>query len=88
MRPGSTYVNVGFWGTVHVGPEAPDAPRNRAIEAKVMELGGHKSLYSEVFYSREEFDQLYGGEHAAHLKTRFDPRGRFATLYDKSVGAR
>ena len=35
LEPAPTYVNVGFWGTVHVGPEAPDAPRNRAIEAKV-----------------------------------------------------
>ncbi len=61
LHPGTTYVNVGFWGTVHVGPEAPDAPRNRAIEAKVAELGGHKSLYSEAFYDRETFDRLYDG---------------------------
>jgi FAD/FMN-containing dehydrogenase len=27
LDPGRTYVNVGFWGTVHVGPEAPDGPR-------------------------------------------------------------
>ena len=27
LRPRTTYVNVGFWGTVHVGPDAPDAPR-------------------------------------------------------------
>ena len=26
LRPRTTYVNVGFWGTVHVGPDAPDAP--------------------------------------------------------------
>ena len=52
LDPGATYVNVGFWGTVHVGPDAADAPRNRAIEAKVHELGGHKSLYSEAFYDR------------------------------------
>mgnify|MGYP000384896693 CR=1 FL=1 len=26
LQPGETYVNVGFWGTVHVGPDAPDAP--------------------------------------------------------------
>ena len=30
----TTYVNVGFWGTVHVGPERVDVPRNRAIEAR------------------------------------------------------
>ena len=61
LRPRTTYVNVGFWGTVHVGPDAPDAPLNRAIEAKVHELDGHKSLYSEAFYDRETFDQLYDG---------------------------
>ena len=59
-RPGPTYVNVGFWGTVHVG-RTPADPENRAIEAKVHELGGHKSLYSEAFYDRETFDRLYDG---------------------------
>ena len=34
LTSGTTYVNVGFWGNVAVGPEAPDAPRNRAIEAE------------------------------------------------------
>ena len=32
-------------------------PVNRAIEAKVHDLGGHKSLYSEAFYDRETFDR-------------------------------
>ena len=54
LEPGRTYVNVGFWGTVHVGPDAADAPLNRAIEDKVPELGGHKSLYSEAFYDRDD----------------------------------
>ena len=27
LHPGTTYVNVGFWGTVHVGPDAP-TPRS------------------------------------------------------------
>jgi len=61
---------------------------NRRIEEEVSRLGGHKSLYSEVFYSPEEFASLYGGEHATRLKSEFDPDGRFATLYDKAVGAR
>ena len=73
-RPGTTYVNVGFWGTVHVGPEAADAPRNRAIEAKVHELGGHKSLYSEAFYDRETFDRLYDGTNLAAVKAALRPR--------------
>ena len=88
LAPETTYVNIGFWSSAPIEPGMAEGAWNRRIEQEVSRLGGHKSLYSEVFYSREEFDQLYGGEHAAHLKTRFDPRGRFATLYDKAVGAR
>ena len=88
LEPGATYVNVGFWGTVHVGPEATDGPRNRAIEAEVHRLGGHKSLYSEAFYDRETFDQLYDGAHLAEVKRRHDPDDRLTSLYDKAVKRR
>ena len=85
LEPGTTYVNVGFWGAVNVGPDAPNAPRNRAIETKVHELGGHKSLYSEAFYDRDTFDQLYDGPHLAAVKVRYDPDDRLTSLYDKAV---
>jgi len=73
---------------VHVGPDAPDAPVNRAIEARVHELGGHKSLYSEAFYDRETFDRLYDGEHLAAVKRQHDPHDRLSSLYDKAVRRR
>ena len=85
LQPGELYVNVGFWGTVQVGPEAPQAPRNRAIEKKVHALGGHKSLYSEAFYDKETFDRLYRGDALAVVKDRFDPHHRLTSLYDKTV---
>jgi len=88
LDPGRTYVNVGFWGTVHVGPDAPDGPRNRAIEQRVRELGGHKSLYSEAFYDRATFDRLYDGAHLAAVKARYDPDDRLTSLYDKVVKRR
>ncbi|WP_340674236.1 FAD-binding oxidoreductase [Nocardioides aromaticivorans] len=88
LEPGRLYVNVGFWGTVHVGPEAADAPRNRAIEAKVHELGGHKSLYSDAFYDRATFDALYNTPHLAAVKRQHDPDDRLTTLYDKAVRSR
>jgi FAD/FMN-containing dehydrogenase len=88
LDPGRTYVNVGFWGTVHVGPDAPDGPRNRAIEQRVHELGGHKSLYSEAFYDRATFDRLYDGAHLAAVKARHDPDDRLTSLYDKVVKRR
>jgi len=88
LRAAETYVNVGFWGVVNVGPDAPRSPLNRAIETKVSELGGHKSLYSEAFYDRAELDRLYGGEHLAHVKALHDPRDRLTSLYDKVVQRR
>ena len=74
LEPGRTYVNVGFWGTVHVGPDAADAPLNRAIEAKVHELGGHKSLYSEAFYDRDDLRPLYDGANLAARQAPLRPR--------------
>ena len=88
LDPGTTYVNIGFWSSAPIEPGMAEGAWNRRIEEEVSRLGGHKSLYSEVFYSREEFAELYGGEQATRLKAEFDPNGRFATLYDKAVGAR
>lgn len=85
LEPGRTYVNIGFWGTVAVGPDAPQAPTNRAIEATVHELDGHKSLYSEAFYDEETFDALYDGPTLARVKARYDPASRLPTLYAKAV---
>lgn len=87
LAPGITYVNIGFWSSAPVKPGDPPGVWNRRIEEEVSRLGGHKSLYSEVFYSREEFSRLYGGPHAAALAAEFDPGGRLATLYEKAVGS-
>ena len=84
LEPKRTYVNVGFWSAVPVTPDDP-GHANKLIEREVADLDGHKSLYSESFYSPEEFDELYGGEHYRLLKKRYDPRGRLLDLYAKAV---
>ena len=84
MRPDHTYVNVGFWSSVPAAdPEAGQT--NRLIEAKVSELAGHKSLYSDAYYSREQFDELYGGENYKIVKKTYDPDSRLLDLYAKAV---
>jgi FAD/FMN-containing dehydrogenase len=88
MRVGEDYVNVGFWSAVDIPPGGQPGDTNRAIEAKVTELGGHKGLYSEAFYDEPTFRELYGGEHLDAVKQRYDPDRRFPTLYDKAVRAR
>ncbi len=81
-----TYVNVGFWSSVPVGPE--DGYTNRLIERKVSELDGHKSLYSDAYYTPEEFDDLYGGETYKTVKKTYDPDSRLLDLYAKAVERR
>jgi FAD/FMN-containing dehydrogenase len=86
IRPGRTYVNVGFWSSVPAGET--EGATNRLIEAKVSELDGHKSLYSDAYYAPEEFDELYGGEAYKTVKKRYDPDSRLLDLYAKAVQRR
>jgi len=86
IRPGRTYVNIGFWSSVPAGET--EGATNRTIEAKVSELDGHKSLYSDSFYTRDEFDELYGGEAYNTVKKTYDPDSRLLDLYAKAVQRR
>ena len=85
MRAGELYANVGFWSSVPQRPGEPDA-HNRRIEQLVTELDGHKSLYSSVHYTEDEFWKLYNGSAYRALKQRYDPRGRLPDLYSKVAG--
>jgi FAD/FMN-containing dehydrogenase len=88
LAPGATYVNVGFWGTVPIEPGAADGDKNRAVEAEVTALGGHKSLYSDAYYDRETFDRLYGVANQRRVKQQTDPDNRLTGLYEKAVNRR
>jgi FAD/FMN-containing dehydrogenase len=81
-----TYVNIGFWSSVPAG--ASEGEANRLIEEKVSELDGHKSLYSDAYYSPEEFRGLYGGETYNTVKKAYDPDSRLLDLYAKAVQRR
>lgn len=83
LQAGHTYVNVGFWSSVPAGPHP--GWTNRRIERQVSALNGHKSLYSDAFYGRDEFERLYGGETYKAVKKRYDPDGRLLDLYAKAV---
>ncbi len=88
LEPGRTYVNVGFWGTVPIGPGAAPGDVNRAIEAKVGEVGGHKSLYSDSYYDRAEFDRLYHLADLSAVQRDYDPQDRLTGLFEKAVHRR
>jgi FAD/FMN-containing dehydrogenase len=86
MVPGRLFVNVGFWATVALRPGQPDGTHNRLIESKVTELGGHKSLYSDSYFTEDEFWRRYDGDTYRKLKKTYDRRGRLPDLYAKCVG--
>ncbi|MFF5171576.1 FAD-binding oxidoreductase [Micromonospora sp. NPDC000089] len=88
LRPGQSYVNIGFWGSVPLAEGAADGDMNRSIERAVSEAGGHKSLYSDAYYDRAAFDRLYGGETWRAVKDRYDPDHRLTGLYEKAVARR
>ena len=81
-----TYVNFGFWDVIRDrNRHLPEGHYNRLVEAKVGELGGIKSLYSDAYYTPEEFWNIYGGDAYRQLKRRYDPDGRLKDLYAKCV---
>ena len=88
LDPAATYVNVGFWSAAALPPGHGDGWHNRAIEKKVSQLGGRKSLYSTAFYPAEEFWEIYGGGAYEGLKKIYDPSGRLLDLYAKTVQRR
>ncbi len=85
LRADTAYVNFGFWDVVDSPVPLAPGHFNRQIEHKVIELGGIKSLYSDSFFSREQFERAYGMAEYARLKARYDPQHRLLDLYDKCV---
>jgi len=79
------YVNFGFWDVKRTREAHPPGHFNRLVERKVVELGGIKSLYSDSYYTREEFARYYNGDAYRRLKAKYDPQGAFAELYEKCV---
>ncbi|MFI5100850.1 MAG: FAD-binding oxidoreductase [Actinomycetes bacterium] len=86
--PRKVYVNIGFWSSVELAPGQRDGDHNRRIEEVVAELGGRKSLYSTAYYDEDTFWATYNGPAYQTLKKTYDPDGRFADLYDKTVRQR
>jgi FAD/FMN-containing dehydrogenase len=86
LEPGELYVNLGFWSTVALPAGRHDGYHNRLVEETVSTLGGHKSLYSTVHYSAEEFWQRYNGPAYRRVKGTYDADGRLPDLYRKVRG--
>jgi FAD/FMN-containing dehydrogenase len=85
MNPATLYVNFGFWDVIRSRTKMPAGHYNRLVERKVRELDGMKSLYSDSFFSEEEFWSIYNRDAYMALKRKYDPQGRQKDLYQKCV---
>jgi FAD/FMN-containing dehydrogenase len=85
MDPDELYVNFGFWDVIRSREPIPDGHFNRQVEAKVRELGGMKSLYSDAYFTEEVFWTLYNREAYERLKRKYDPQNLQPDLYRKCV---
>lgn len=85
MDPKKLYINFGFWDVVSSKEHHEPGYFNRLIEKKVRELNGKKSLYSDSFYTEEEFWSLYDKTRYDALKKKYDAAKRFKNLYEKCV---
>lgn len=75
-------LNIGLWGW---GPSRPEEfmKANRAVEAKVRELGGMKWLYAHTYYPEQEFWHMYGGrEWYDRLREKYRATG-LPSVWDK-----
>ena len=85
LAPGTAYFNFGFWDVVDSSLKYETGHFNRLVEHEVLRLGGIKSLYSDCFFTRDEFARAYNADQYGTLKAKYDPRGAMLGLYDKCV---
>lgn len=81
MDASKLYINFGFWDTKPTLEK--EGFYNRKIEQQVQTLRGNKSLYSNVFYTQEEFWTLYDKPLYTELKDKYDPHHQLKDLYHK-----
>lgn len=75
------YISVGIWGP-YPSSETEYVRANREIESKMRELGGLKWLYSRVFYTKEEWWQVYDKRKYDELRKKFNAT-TLPTIWDK-----
>ena len=85
MHADKLYINFGFWDVIRGRKKMPAGYYNKLIEQQVLELGGMKSLYSDSYFTEEQFWKIYSRPAYENLKSKYDPDGRLKNIYRKCV---
>jgi len=83
IEPSLQYVNVGFYAPLPT--TKPDGYYNRLIEKKLAGMKARKLLYSQCFYTEDEFWETLDSQTYGQLKQEYDPKERLPDLYEKCV---
>lgn len=85
LKPLAYYINVGFYGSVPTAKDREPGHFNRLVEKKTAALGGIKMLYSDAYYTEEEFWTIYDKRTYDALKQKYDPQRKLKDLFQKVV---
>jgi FAD/FMN-containing dehydrogenase len=66
------------------GMERSDKNYHAVMEAKLIELGGIKTLISQNYYSEGDFWRVFNKKNYQAVKARMDPKNVFRDLYTKT----
>jgi FAD/FMN-containing dehydrogenase len=85
-EPDAEYVlDFGFYVSMELAEHMEPIHYNRQIEEKLLEIGGFKCLYSDTFFSEEQFWQIYDKQRYDQVKSKYDPDHTYLNLYEKVV---
>lgn len=81
MKGNQLYINFGFWD--FVPSQESEGFYNRKVEKMVKKLKGNKSLYSKIYYTENEFWEIYDQSLYNHLKSKYDPNQNLKSYFQK-----
>ena len=79
------YIDIAVWEPKSTNKDPQKHFFNRLIESKVMKYKGHKTLYSESFFSKANFWKQYNEKSYRALKQKYDKDLLLGDLYEKCI---
>jgi FAD/FMN-containing dehydrogenase len=85
-QPRSQFVvDFGFYLSAELEDGMEPYYHNRRIEEKLLEVGGFKCLYSDTFFSPEQFWSMYDRPAYEQVKAKYDPHNTYLDIYQKVI---